>query len=360
MKKWFLHILLLVGLFGMLTTSCSQDEGLESQASDEKVQVMFTIALDGPSSARSRATWGSEYDDEIGDKFENSIDTDQLFVKLTIDTLTYDVENVASWKETNGAINEYKFVGEVDVTATSLTGAKVMVFANMTPAQTIGGETFNADYSTFPGTGVEYIPMWGVHTITADEGLSLTPGSRTELTEPIYLLRAMAKVEVNLNFNAEDYTLTNVSLNKYNKHGNSLPSGASLAANTKALHYDNETGYCFNPNTTEQGEELAFTVTNDHLVFYLPEVANHANDELMMTVTLKKGNDEVKLNAPYLYFRNYEDGNADNAAPFDIVRNHWYQYNITAVSTEIKVELKTLLYQAQDWGSKQDVDIEYN
>ena len=29
MKKWFLHILLLAGLFGVLTTSCSQEEFLE-------------------------------------------------------------------------------------------------------------------------------------------------------------------------------------------------------------------------------------------------------------------------------------------------------------------------------------------
>ena len=69
MKKWFLHILLLAGLFGVLTTSCSQEEGLE--LSDEKVQISFTLAMDG--APLSRATWDSYSPSETGAGIDNII-----------------------------------------------------------------------------------------------------------------------------------------------------------------------------------------------------------------------------------------------------------------------------------------------
>ena len=63
MKKWFLHILLLAGLFGVLTTSCSQETDDPTQETP-KAQVVFTIALNG-SSAASRGTWGDNYNNNI-------------------------------------------------------------------------------------------------------------------------------------------------------------------------------------------------------------------------------------------------------------------------------------------------------
>ena len=346
MKKWFIHILLLAGLFGMLTTSCSQEEGLEPQASDEKVQVMFTIALDGPSSARSRGTWGdnmdnnteNNYPEHIGDNFDNSIDPDMLFVKLTIGSQTYDVQNIAYWQE--GNINEYKFVGEVDVTATSLTGAKVMVFANMTPAQTIGGETFNANYSTFPGTGVEYIPMWGVHTITAAEGLSLTPGSRTELRTPIYLLRAMAKVEVIMA--NDDYEISDIKLNGYNNTGICLPTGWNGENTTTTTGLDLDGVFrpqqsfvkealktCFTESTTANGFQCFEIYVPEYLNFDSNNQATVTPSTITVTVDGKNYNIE---------FKNYSNGSAIGNA-YNIVRNHIYRFNITAVKTGMEFTL---------------------
>lgn len=349
MKKWFLHILLLAGLFGMLTTSCSQEvDGLDQEI-DGKVQVMFTIALDDPSTG-SRAIWGDNYDNNtdndyesaIGDEFDNYINPDQLFVTLTIGSNTYDVKNIVHWQTGD---NVYEFMGEVDgINQTNGTvEAKIQVYANMSSTST---STFEPDYNINQTTGfvtnpngVSYIPMWGVQTAT----ISLIPGERNDLTEeaPIYLLRAMAKVEVNMN--VDGYTLTNVTLNKYNTQGNCLPAGATTLTDTKTLHYDNEIGYCFNPNTTSTSA-LSFNVTGNHLVFYLPEVANGTKDsanELYMTVTLQKGGQTVTLTKPYLYFRNYDEtsGKADNATPFDIVRNHWYQYNITGINSGADLEI---------------------
>ena len=138
MKKWFLHILLLAGLFGTLTTSCSQeDEGFEKVLSGkekEKVTVYFTLALD-ETSARSRATWGdnldndpnNNYEEQIGDNFDNRINPDQFFVKLEIGNTPYNVSDIVYWQT---GTNVYEFVGEVEVDAnvtTNSQAAKVMV-----------------------------------------------------------------------------------------------------------------------------------------------------------------------------------------------------------------------------------------
>jgi len=367
MKKWFLHILLLAGLFGTLTTSCSQEEGLEPQTSDEKVQVVFTIALDSPSSARSRATWGDNYDNDntndyesaIGNDFDNYIDPDKFSVKLTLGNTTYDVKNIAYWQQ-NSNKNIYEFVGEVEVpisATTTYTSAKVMVYANMTPAATTGNETFNADYSTYPGRGVKYIPMWGVQTMS---NLSLTPGARNSLPD-IYLLRAMAKVEVIMANN--DYEISNIKLKGYNNTGYCLPTGWNAVTTTTTTGLDLDG--VFRPQSSYIGEAdkscfTESTTANEYQCFeiYVPEYRNIAPDN-QTTVTPSTITVTVDGKEYDIVFKEYANGAATTTA-YDIVRNHWYQFTITAVKTDIEVEMRNLLYQAQDWTTKDNVDIEYN
>ena len=185
MKKWFLHILFLAGLFGVLTTSCSQEEDDPTQEC-RKAQVIFTLALDGQSSG-SRGTWEEYSPSDIGEGIDNRINPDQFHVQIIAEGKTYTVSNILTLPKGN---NVYEFMGEVSVEA-SATNAKIMVYANMDSPTT---PTFGTSYTSTNPYGVQYIPMWGVQTVS----LSLSPGTRTTLTEPIYLLRAMAKVEINL------------------------------------------------------------------------------------------------------------------------------------------------------------------
>ena len=366
MKKWFLHILLLAGLFGMLTTSCSQEEDLDSQASDKKVQVVFTIALDGQS-ARSRATWGSEYDNNIGNDFDNQINPDQLFVKLTLTdanntATTYDVRNIAYWQE--GGINEYKFVGEVPVTLSSTatyTSAKIVVYANVDNVS----EAFTTNYSTNPGTGVKYIPMWGVKTITS---FSLTPGSMTDLgaSNPICLLRSMAKVEVIMANN--DYEISSIQLNRYNTTGNCLPTGATEATTTSALVLEQEG--VFNPVTSlgQVNNTFAESTTSGGYkcyTLYVPEYDNLTTptNASTITVTIDGKNYDIE-------FKNYSNGAATGSA-YNIVRNHIYRFNITAVKSGLNLTLsvapwndlsivheygKNLSYSTGSWSNYSAID----
>ena len=329
MKKWILHILLFAGLFGMLTTSCCQEVDDPTLAPENrKAQVFFTIALDSPSAA-SRGTWGDNLDDTtsndyasaLGTDFDNYINPHLFHVQLVVGSTTYDVDNIVYWPTSDK--NVYEFIGDVEVEATS-TDVKVMVFANMEKDN-------NGNLITTFSDDADYIPMFGVQTAS----LSLIPGNRTVLPEPIYLLRAMAKVEVELT--ADGYTLESLKLNRYNTQGNCLPQNWNEVENTKALTHDGLN--CFNPNATATAE-LPFTVENKHLIFYLPEVSNTKDNELAMEVSLKKGDKPINLKTPYLYFRNYNAAGSAEGTPYNVVRNHWYKYSITAVKDNGQLNLE--------------------
>ena len=352
MKKWFLHILLLAGLFSMLTTSCSQeDEGIEKVLSgkkEEKVTVFFTLALD-ETSARSRATWGdnldnddtNNYESAIGDNFDNYINPDQFFVKLNIGNVSYEVSDLVYWQT---GTNVYEFVGEVEVEANATVNpqtAKVMVYANMNPDQ----DTFTVNYDQengFPNTGVEYIPMWGVQTI---QNLSLAPGVRNDLGT-IYLLRSMAKVEV-IMANSE-FEISAINIRGYNNMGKCLPNGWNNAAMTTSLDLEG----VFNPMPTyvdDQKPAFKESATEDGFkcyTVYVPEYRNIAPNAQTsvtpstITVTIDGKDYNIK-------FKKYEDGAATNEA-YNIVRNHIYRFNITGVNSAVETGLN-LEYMVMNW-----------
>ncbi|MBR5612386.1 MAG: hypothetical protein IKW43_04485 [Bacteroidaceae bacterium] len=356
MKKWFLHILLLAGLFGMLTTSCSQEEDLEPQIqpSKEKVHVSFSIALDTPS-ARSRAIWGDNYDNdntndypsEIGNDFENSINPEQFYVQIVLNGVTSDVLNVVYWK--TEAVNVYQFVGEVDVdinATTTFTNAKVMVSANIGKKSNGTIETsFGTQYSgNLVGRGVEYIPMWGVTKIPS---LSLVPGSQVDLG-PIYLLRAMAKIEVTLDQAkvAEGYSIHGAQLQSYNDTGNLRPNDYADLDNTLEF----ETFSCFNqfvgennlPSTVAQTGGLAFVQSGDNrYIIYVPEC--EYNDEQILVQVKKGNNDILTQNKTFPGF----PMNITN-----LVRNHLYSYKITQINDGASLKLDC---QVQPWDDDEEI-----
>ena len=367
MKKWFLHILLLAGLFGVLTTSCSQEEGLEPQVPTEKIPVSFSIELDTPT-ARSRANnkWGDNYDNttdndyqsEIGDEFENHIDPELLYAELTLsnpaenESLTCGVENVTVFE--TDRINVYRFVGEVEVNEdiTNLTTAKVNVYANFQTDKDGNILTFDTDYTgVLKGKGVNSIPMWGVKTNT---NFSLTSGGIKDFG-PIYLLRAMAKIEVTLDEDlvSEGYSLNNAYLGKYSANGNIHPTGFSRIANT----LDIDTISSFNKFVAEEnsastvaqvgGLEFVQSGANRYII-YVPEHV-YSNDDLIL-VRVKKKIEGTE--------NEYKDIlKKDNTFPSftmnitNLVRNHLYRYNIIKINDGASLELSC---QVQPW----DVDEE--
>ena len=335
MKKWLLHIML-VGVLGMLAASCSQDADDPTQDS-RKAQLAFTLALDNVSTG-SRTTWGDGYDpSDIGDDFDNRINPAQFHVQIVVDGETYTVKNVMYRLVDEDVKNVYEFMGEVDdieLVGQEVEDVKIKVYVNMDPDNS---GSFDVTFSQ----NTNYIPMFGVHTINK---LQLEPNVRNDIGT-IYLLRAMAKVEINMN--VKGYTLKKVVLNRYNTEGNCLPAGAEGIEYTRDLHYDNNAPLSFNPYSSE-GTALTFEEFEENdtqLLFYLAEVRNSddSNNQLAMELTLEK--DGVEVETTYnLFFCNFTNLGWDNQ--FDVVRNHWYKYNIIAINNG---EDLALTLEVRDW-----------
>ena len=341
MKKYILKSLF-VSMLCMLAASC-QDTDEFAQLDSRKAQVMFSVAMDSQM-ARSRATWGDDYTPSLkGDVYDNHIELNQLVVKIEAGGNIYEVKDIVKWKD--GEANKYKFVGVVEnvTAAKELEDIKISVFANMGTDGSM--TTFEQD--------AENIPMWGM---TSMDKLTLAPGTRQDL-ETIHLLRAMAKMEVSLNAKmAGEYALTGVTLNKYNKVGNCLPTIKEGTKYTTEL--DQEA--VMNVNASNPQTELAFVeVTNEdgkksHIV-YLPEVVNgtseadYLNIEVELTAKDPEGNLTESVETGNFDVMDYSD--VDNPTAIDIVRNHWYKYTVSGFAAgEVQVN-----YQTLDW---QDVGIE--
>ena len=84
MKKWFLNMLV-VGVLGTFAVSCSDEyDGLSQELDSNKAQVVFSVAMDTPST-RSRATdtWGDDFTPSApGDEYDNRIDLEQFIIKI--------------------------------------------------------------------------------------------------------------------------------------------------------------------------------------------------------------------------------------------------------------------------------------
>jgi hypothetical protein len=293
-----------------------------------KAQITFTIALDDIDS-RSRASLEdneSASESLVGSVYENQIN---LASQNGLRVLVYNLDGTYVGEVTDKEVrkvseNEYSFNGQLTIenfTSTTLP-CRLMVYANCLE----NNETFDYD--------VQYIPMWGVKQTT----LRLTKGELTKLTEPIYLLRSMAKVEVKLaDAIANDFELTSVVVDKYNKIGNVLPSYQKLV---DTEYMDPE--LVFNPNTSIAKDSLSFMQVEgeDAFYVYLPEYDN-VNPATLSVVIDKK--------TYTIEFKNYVDGKASGNT-YNIVRNHIYQYTITSVTTESDVEIANLKYQSMPWN----------
>ena len=335
MKKYILKSLF-VSMLCMLAASCQDTNEFEQTLDSSKAQVMFSVAMDSPMSRSRGLTWGDEYTpDHIGDIYDNRIDPNQLVVKIEAGGKTYKVNDIV--KKQVGEVNEYTFVGVVEgiKQTTPLSNAKVTVFANM-------GR--NAENLTF-AQNAECIPMWGMRT----ENLTLTPGERAPLSA-ISLLRAMAKIEVSLNADmTKQYALTGATLNRHNPTGNSLPTIKEGAKHTTDLELEG----VFNPLSGSQ-LPLAFEKAEkgNSYVVYLPEVArgksdaDHLNIEVQLNAKDEAGN-LIKGAIEKGNFNVFDySKNVDSPEVIDIVRNHWYKYNISGFAAgQIEVN-----YQAMDWN----------
>lgn len=335
------HIPALLLLLAATLASCVYDDApvLRNDDGRQAVQVTFTLAAgNAPTDTRAEGpTWGDVYLNENGTAWERAIAPDDLHVLLYTaadNGYVARVENLVYFRNDDGT---YTYHGQLTADADDLTPDteyKIMVFANCginndteTNISTLANTTFTRD-------GADYIPLWGVKTTT----LALTPGTADNLGD-IDLLRAMAKVEVTLSDALTgEYTLSSITLNRYNTTGYCLPAGYATASQTTDLDREDGTApISFNPNESLAANAL-FTISTDGntAVCYLPEYEAKDANPAVLTITLNGK----------AYTLDLKDYTSDNGGYYDLVRNHIYRYTITGVQDgELAVSYRVLPWE---------------
>lgn len=236
-----------------------------------------------------------------------------------------------------------------DHAAYSMEGTKVLVIDIKDTHSGLGESVFYTDQTKVTIDEIllqdhqEYIPMWGVKTVR------LSDMSADAAEKPvIYVLRAMAKVEVDLSDELKEkgYTISGMKLNSVNENGYCLPVGAMELENTEALAFSSS----FNENTVsfltdfaiskrekepEEADDAYSSYLKKPLAMYVPERRNDS-DASTVNVTLRRNVDgnisEINPTQP-IEFKTYTDGKPTGNA-YDIHRNHNYRFVITGVNAD--------------------------
>ena len=346
MKNW--TYILYIGLLGCFTMACQPSLEEEVQLPPGKVQISFTLALDELNSrSRAEGDWNEVETTTgvIGNSYENQID-----LQNGLQVLVY-TENgnqfigkvinpdVIRQQTENGRI--YEFQGDLEIDANyinqSQLSCRLMVFANCATVADHNKEnlTFSHDAA--------FIPMWGVQTCT----LTLTKGEVSRVPQTIYMLRAMAKVDVRMSDAIKsEHKLTSVTLDKYNSFGYVLPSGYVSASHTESLLQQN----VFRPLSGAGEGSLSFVGSDGVFHIYIPEYQNVGENVTPATMKLVVNGKEYALE-----FKDYVTD-----APFNIVRNHYYQYTITAVNSIENILVADLSYQSIPWTDVDNGELKFN
>lgn len=355
---------LIAALASLLLTACSvYDDRMYGPNGEQKVKVSFVLALGSSDDLFTKAeTWHPDdptdddnnigYDPKtIGDEYDNQIDPGTLQVVFyhTTGKFVGKVNNLAYSQvgTTDEDRNLYKFTGTMlldEDLVNSNPQLKMMVFANFPETQRAvingGADVSGLQELAFTrfggGKDTDFIPMWGVKTV--DLNLSGDPGT-TDLGT-VYVLRAMAKVEVKLSEALSDggYTLTSMTMNHLNASGYCLPDGAEDLPNTEALSL----GSSINVNSTpleDQTVESQEAQGVQSLVMYVPEYKNDGSgNRATISLVLKQNENGVMktlLPESVIEFKEYDgSGKPVASSDYDIVRNHNYVFEIKSLKED--------------------------
>ena len=216
-----------------------------------------------------------------------------------------------------------------------------------------GNETNPTSVALDPDAG-RLMPFYGVHEYS---NVTFKPGVATILSEPVTLLRAMAKVEVILQ--TDDYfdlSFSSLKINRYNAKGYCAPkdvfhqdsydhNGNWESDYTRTLHLVGD-------QNDSEAKELSFRCVRrwdeggkryEKWTAYLPEYQNIGVGDAYSSIKAKFDNVQAE---PYtILFANYDNnGQADNSNGnrLNIERNNIYRFTIT-------VRDRKLMVNVQEW-----------
>lgn len=320
--------------------SCDQGD---TESENAEAHITLTLCLKGTdtdnntrigqSGGKLIASRGEEDEPkDPGTEMENSIDFSRFHVVF------YQANQQMAGILQNMVLvhlggNIYRLTGSLPVSNKVLVGnhfeGKMVVYANFDMSEADLQKDYNDTdivHKAFDYANLEYLPMWGVKKVS----FTLTSGKRQDFSD-IDLLRAVAKVKVNLSseMKKSGWSIYSMQLFNYNDKGYCMPKKYAECEQTASLTHEEF------ENFLVSRKQDAITMT-DNVPIYLPEYQNTGKNEADRCVIKLK----LKLNGSVysddsgnekeytLRFIDYTDTGAEGTTINDIVRDHYYTFEV--------------------------------
>ena len=321
--------------------SCDQGD---TNAGEAEANITLTLCLKG-ADKNSNTRMGQPFvkplasrgdgdeTEDPGTEMENSIDFSRFHVVF------YDANHRMAGILQNMVLihmggNIYRLTGSLPVSNKVLVGnyfeGKMVVYANFDMSEDDLQKGYNDeiiaqkafDYEAKP----KYLPMWGVKKVA----FTLAAGKRQDFSD-IDLLRAVAKVKVNLSseMKKNGWSIHSMQLFNYNNKGYCMPGKYAECEQTASLTHK-EFSHFYD---TKQSGGITLT---DNVPIYLPEYQNTGRneaDKCVIKVKLAR-NGSVEQDASgnekeyTLRFIDYTDSGTEGTTTNDIVRDHYYIFEV--------------------------------
>lgn len=317
--------------------SCDQGD---TGAEDTEAHITLTLCLKGTdtdnntrigqSGGKQIASRSEDSEtDEPGTEMENSIDLSRFHVVF------YQTNQQMAGILQNKVLvhlggNIYRLTGSLPVDNKVLVGnhfeGKMVVYANFDMSEDDLKKDYNhtdiAQKSFNYEANPKYLPMWGVKKVA----FTLTAGKRQDFSD-IDLLRAVAKVKVNLSskMKSDGWSIYSMQLFNYNDKGYCMPKKYAECEQTASLtHEEFEHFY--------DSKQTGGITMKDNVPIYLPEYQNTGKNEADRCVIKLKlklnGNVENNEKEYTLRFIDYTDSGGEGTTINDIVRDHYYTFEV--------------------------------
>lgn len=321
--------------------SCDQGDTNAGEAEANITLILCLKGADKNSNTRmgqpfvkplaSRGEEGEAKDPET--EMENSIDFSRFHVVF------YDVNHRMAGVLQNMVLihmggNIYRLTGSLPVSNKVLVGnhfeGKMVVYANFDMSEADLQKAYNdtdiAQKSFNYEANPKYLPMWGVKKVA----FTLAAGKLQDFSD-INLLRAVAKVKVNLSNEMKNnrWSIYSMQLINYNDKGYCMPEKYAECEKTASLtHEEFEHFY-------DSKQTVGITM-KDNVPIYLPEYQNNGKEDANKCVIKLKlaSNGKVELDDSgnekeyTLRFIDYTDSGAEGTTTNDIVRDHYYIFEV--------------------------------
>lgn len=321
--------------------SCDQGD---TGAENTEAHITLTLCLKGTDtdnntrigqSGGKQIASRSEDDetDEPGSEMENSIDFSRFHVVFyqTNQQMAGILQNMVL---VHLGGNIYRLTGSLPVSNKVLVGnhfeGKMVIYANFDMSEADLQKDYNdmdiAQKSFGYEANPKYLPMWGVKKVA----FTLAAGKRQDFSD-IDLLRAVAKVKVNLSndMKKNGWSIHSMQLINYNDRGYCMPGKYTDCEQTASLTHEAFEHFLDSKQT------VGITM-KDNAPIYLPEYQNNGKEDANKCVIKLKlaSNGKVELDTSgnekeyTLRFIDYTDKGTEGTTTNDIVRDHYYTFEV--------------------------------